>query len=96
MIIPFIAAVMRDVFELVPAMLKESAYGLGSTTWEVMWRVVLPFTKSGVIGGIMLGPGPRARRDDGRHVRDRQRFQVVRFAVLSGQLDRVGLGQRIQ
>ena len=38
-------------------MLKESAYGLGSTTWEVMWRVVLPFTKSGVIGGIMLGLG---------------------------------------
>lgn len=57
MIIPFIAAVMRDVFELVPAMLKESAYGLGSTTWEVMWKVVLPFTKSGVIGGIMLGLG---------------------------------------
>jgi len=57
MIIPFIAAVMRDVFELVPSMLKESAYGLGSTTWEVVWRVVLPFTKSGVIGGIMLGLG---------------------------------------
>jgi phosphate transport system permease protein len=57
MIIPFIAAVMRDVFELVPPMLKESAYGLGGTTWEVMWRVVLPFTKSGVIGGIMLGLG---------------------------------------
>src|SRR5690606_20839761 len=57
MIIPFIAAVMRDVFELVPTMLKESAYGLGSTTWEVMWRVVLPYTKSGVIGGIMLGLG---------------------------------------
>ncbi len=57
MVIPFITAVMRDVFELVPAMLKESAYGLGSTTWEVMWRVVLPFTKSGVIGGIMLGLG---------------------------------------
>jgi len=57
MIIPFITAVMRDVFELVPTMLKESAYGLGSTTWEVMWRVVLPFTKTGVIGGIMLGLG---------------------------------------
>lgn len=57
MIIPFIAAVMRDVFELVPVMLKESAYGLGCTTWEVMWRIVLPFTKSGVIGGIMLGLG---------------------------------------
>jgi phosphate transport system permease protein len=57
MVIPFIAAVMRDVFELVPAMLKESAYGLGSTTWEVVWRVVLPYTKVGVIGGIMLGLG---------------------------------------
>lgn len=57
MIIPFITAVMRDVFELVPPLLKESAYGLGSTTWEVMWRVVLPFTKNGVIGGIMLGLG---------------------------------------
>jgi phosphate transport system permease protein len=57
MVIPFITAVMRDVFELVPAMLKESAYALGSTTWEVVWRVVLPFTKVGVIGGVMLGLG---------------------------------------
>ena len=57
MIIPFIASVMRDVFELVPPMLKESAYGLGGTTWEVMWKVVLPFTRSGVIGGVMLGLG---------------------------------------
>jgi phosphate transport system permease protein len=57
MIIPFIASVMRDVFEVTPAMLKESAYGLGATTWEVMFKVVLPFTKSGVIGGIMLGLG---------------------------------------
>lgn len=57
MIIPFIAAVMRDVFEVTPALLKESAYGLGATTWEVMWKVVLPYTKSGVLGGIMLGLG---------------------------------------
>jgi phosphate transport system permease protein len=57
MIIPFIAAVMRDVFEVTPALLKESAYGLGSTTWEVVSRVVLPYTKTGVIGGIMLGLG---------------------------------------
>ena len=57
MIIPFIASVMRDVFEVTPAMLKESAYGLGSTTWEVMFRVVLPYTKAGVIGGVMLGLG---------------------------------------
>lgn len=57
MVIPFIASVMRDVFEVVPTMLKESAYGLGSTTWEVMLRVVLPYTKIGVVGGIMLGLG---------------------------------------
>ncbi|HUJ87150.1 MAG TPA: phosphate ABC transporter permease subunit PstC [Burkholderiales bacterium] len=57
MVIPFIAAVMRDVFELVPPMLKESAYGLGATTWEVVFRIVLPFTKVGVVGGIMLGLG---------------------------------------
>jgi phosphate transport system permease protein len=57
MITPFITAVMRDVFELVPSLLKESAYGLGSTTWEVVWKVVLPYTKTGVIGGIMLGLG---------------------------------------
>lgn len=57
MIIPYIASVMRDVFEVVPPMFKESAYGLGATTWEVMWKVVLPYTKGGVIGGIMLGLG---------------------------------------
>jgi phosphate transport system permease protein len=57
MVIPFIASVMRDVFETTPAMLKESAYGLGSTTWEVVWRVVLPYTKTGVVGAIMLGLG---------------------------------------
>lgn len=57
MIIPFIAAVMRDVFEVTPTLLKESAYGLGATTWEVVSTVVLPYTKAGVIGGIMLGLG---------------------------------------
>jgi phosphate transport system permease protein len=57
MVIPFIASVMRDVFEVTPPMLKESAYGLGATTWEVVSRVVLPYTKSGVVGGIMLGLG---------------------------------------
>lgn len=57
MIIPFIAAVMRDVFEVTPPLLKESAYGLGATTWEVVSKVVLPYTKAGVIGGIMLGLG---------------------------------------
>lgn len=57
MIIPYIASVMRDVFQVTPAMLKESAYGVGCTTWEVMWGVVLPYTKTGVIGGVMLGLG---------------------------------------
>jgi phosphate transport system permease protein len=57
MVIPFIASVMRDVFEIVPPVLKESAYGLGCTTWEVVWNIVLPYTKVGVIGGIMLGLG---------------------------------------
>ena len=57
MIIPFISSVMRDVFEVTPALLKESAYGLGATTWEVVSKVVLPYTKAGVIGGIMLGLG---------------------------------------
>ena len=57
MIITYIAAVMRDVFEQTPVMMKESAYGIGCTTWEVIWRIVLPFTKNGVIGGVMLGLG---------------------------------------
>src|SRR5512137_313672 len=57
MVIPFIASVMRDVFEIVPPVLKESAYGIGATTWEVVWNVVLPYTRVGVIGGIMLGLG---------------------------------------
>ena len=94
MVIPFITAVMRDVFELVPPMLKESAYGLGSTTWEVVWRVVLPFTKVGVIGGIMLGLG-RAWRDHGGHLRDRQRPPAFRLALHARQLDRLGARQRV-
>ncbi len=57
MILPFIASVMRDVFEIVPPVLKESAYGIGCTTWEVVNKIVLPYTKTGVIGGIMLGLG---------------------------------------
>ena len=57
MVLPFIAAVMRDVFEITPPILRESAYGLGCTTWEVIRNVVLPYTQKGVIGGIMLGLG---------------------------------------
>ena len=57
MVLPFISSIMRDVFETVPPMLKESAYGLGATRTEVVLRIVLPFTRIGVIGGIMLGLG---------------------------------------
>jgi phosphate transport system permease protein len=57
MIIPFIASVMREVFLTVPTRLKESAYALGSTTFEVVWDIVLPYTRSAVIGGIFLGLG---------------------------------------
>ncbi|HYM29719.1 MAG TPA: phosphate ABC transporter permease subunit PstC [Candidatus Cybelea sp.] len=57
MVVPFISSVMRDVFLTVPTVLKESAYGLGATTWEVVWRVVLPYTRASVLGGIMLGLG---------------------------------------
>ena len=57
MILPFISAVTRDVFETVPPMLKEAAYGTGCTTWEVMSRIVLPFSRAGVVGGAMLALG---------------------------------------
>jgi len=57
MVIPFISAVMRDVFETVPDVLKESGYGLGATTWEVIWQVVVPYARTGMIGGVMLGLG---------------------------------------
>jgi phosphate transport system permease protein len=57
MVLPFIAAVMRDVFETVPDVLKESGYALGATTWEVIWNVVVPYSRVGMVGGIMLGLG---------------------------------------
>jgi phosphate transport system permease protein len=57
MVLPFVTSITRDVFETVPPMLRESAYGLGATTWEVVWKVVLPYTRVGVVGGIMLGLG---------------------------------------
>jgi phosphate transport system permease protein len=57
MVLPYIASVTRDVFETVPPVLKESAYGLGCTTWEVVYKIVLPYTRTGVVGGIMLGLG---------------------------------------
>jgi phosphate transport system permease protein len=57
MVLPFISSVMRDVFETVPDVLKESGYGLGATTWEVVWNVVVPHSRTGVVGGVMLGLG---------------------------------------
>jgi phosphate transport system permease protein len=57
MVLPFISAVMRDVFETVPDVLKESGYGVGATTWEVIWHVVVPYSRVGIVGGVMLGLG---------------------------------------
>ena len=57
MVLPFIAATVRDVFDTVPAMLKESGYGLGATKWEVIWNVVVPHSRAGIMGGVMLGLG---------------------------------------
>jgi phosphate transport system permease protein len=57
MVLPFIASITRDVFDSVPPVLKEAAYGLGSTRWEVLWYVVLPYARAGVTGGIMLALG---------------------------------------
>jgi phosphate transport system permease protein len=57
MVLPFLAAVMRDVFETVPDVLKESGYALGATTWEVIWKVVVPYSRIGIVGGVMLGLG---------------------------------------
>jgi phosphate transport system permease protein len=57
MVLPFVTAITRDVFETVPSVLKEAAYGMGSTTWEVIWSIILPYSRSGVVGGVMLGLG---------------------------------------
>ncbi len=95
MVIPFIASVMRDVFEVVPTMLKESAYGVGATTWEVMRSIVLPYTKIGVVGGIMLGLGRALGRNHGGHLRDRQRPRPEQVAADARQQHLFGPGQRI-
>jgi phosphate transport system permease protein len=57
MVLPFISSIMRDVFETVPSVLRESAFGLGATTAEVVWHVILPYTRIGVVGGVLLGLG---------------------------------------
>src|SRR5260221_14652238 len=57
MLLPFISAITRDVFDTVPPVLSEAAYGLGATRWEVLWNVVLPYSRAGVVGGVMLALG---------------------------------------
>jgi phosphate transport system permease protein len=57
MVLPFVTAITRDVFLTVPTLLRESAYGMGMTTWEVVWKIVVPYTRVGLVGGIMLGLG---------------------------------------
>ena len=72
MVLPFVTSISRDVFEAVPPVLKEAAYGLGCTTWEVVRYVVLPYARVGVIGGVMLGLGRALGRDHGGDLRHRQ------------------------
>ena len=77
MVLPLVASVSRDVFQLVPPVLKEAAYGLGATTWEVFRHVVVPYARAGVIGAVLLGAWPRAWRDHGGYFRDRKRAQDI-------------------
>ncbi len=94
MIIPFIASVMRDVFEVTPPMLKESAYGLGSTTWEVVYKVVLALHQGRRGRRHHAGPGPRPGRNHGGDLRHRQ-HEPARFGQLlpGRQQHHVGTGQ---
>ena len=62
MVLPFVASISRDVFETVPPVLKEAAYGIGCTTWEVVRYVVMPYTRVGVIGGVMLASAARSAK----------------------------------
>ena len=96
MIIPFIASVMRDVFEIVPPVLKESAYGIGCTTWEVVWNIVLPYTKVGVIGGIMLGLGRALGETMAVTFVIGNAYKISAVAVRARQLDRLRARQRVQ
>ena len=96
MVIPFISSVMRDVFEIVPTRLKESAYALGSTTWEVVWDIVLPYTRVGVIGGIFLGLGRALGETMAVTFVIGNAYRITAALLQSRQLDRVGARQRIQ
>lgn len=95
MIIPFITSVMNEVFNSVPTTLKESAYALGNTTWEVVWDIVLPYTRS---AGRRHLPRPRPRpgRDHGGDLRAGQLAALLRLAADAQQLHRLGDRQRVQ
>ena len=89
MIIPFIAATMRDVFETVPPVFKESAYGVGCTTWEVMRSIVIPYTRTSVVGRHHAGPRASVGRDDGGDLRHRQHEPDYLVAVRARQYHRL-------
>ncbi len=96
MVIPFIASVMRDVFETVPPVLKESAYGIGCTTWEVVRNIVLPYTRVGVIGGIMLGLGRALGETMAVTFVIGNANRIGTSCLRPGQLDRLDAGQRVR
>ena len=96
MVIPFIASVMRDVFEIVPPVLKESAYGIGATTWEVVWNIVLPYTKVGVIGGIMLGLGRALGETMAVTFVIGNAYRISASLFAPGNSIALGAGQRVQ
>ena len=96
MVVPFIASVMRDVFETVPPVLKESAYGIGCTTWEVVRHIVLPYTRVGVIGGIMLGLGRALGETMAVTFVIGNANRHLRQPVRARQLDRFDARQRIR
>ena len=87
MVLPFITSISRDVFDAVPPVLKEAAYGLGCTTWEVFRNVVLPYHARRRDRRRHAGPRPRARRDHGGHLRDRQRAPHLGLAPRAGHHD---------
>ena len=96
MVLPFITSISVDVFKTVPPVLKEAAYGVGCTTWEVVRNVVIPYTRVGVIGGDHAGARPRARRNHGGHLHHRQLVPHQRFDLCAGHHDLGGDRIRIR
>ncbi|MEJ0065982.1 MAG: ABC transporter permease subunit [Caulobacteraceae bacterium] len=96
MVLPFIAATLRELLLTVPAQVRESAYGLGATTGEVVMKVTLPYVRRGAIGAVMLGLGRAPRRDHGRHLHHRQRAQLSQEPVRLRRDHRLHHRQRIR